>query len=89
MKNLLTEKKKLTNFEKLFSSLNTTYEALQGEQKGLDWLGLALSNLDEAQTVDEDLKEMYDVVSNSYYQIEDIVHTLRDKLDELNTTRIV
>ncbi|MCU9594100.1 DNA repair protein RecN [Caldibacillus thermolactis] len=80
---LLTEKKKLTNFEKLFSSLNTTYEALQGEQKGLDWVGLALSNLDEAQTIDEELKEIYNIVSNSYYQLEDIVHTLRDKLDEL------
>ena len=80
---LLTEKKKLTNFEKLFSSLNTTYEALQGEQKGLDWVGLALSNLDEAQTIDEELKEIYSIVSNSYYQLEDIVHTLRDKLDEL------
>ncbi|NCU16772.1 DNA repair protein RecN [Pallidibacillus pasinlerensis] len=80
---LLAEKKKLSNFEKLFTSLTTTYEALQGEQKGLDWLGLALTNLEEAQTVDEDLKEMHDVVSNSYYQIEDIVHTLRDKLDEL------
>lgn len=80
---LLTEKKKLTNFEKLFSSLNTTYEALQGEQKGLDWVGLALSNLDEAQTIDEELKEIYSIVSNSYYQLEDIVHTLREKLDEL------
>lgn len=80
---LLTEKKKLTNFEKLFSSLNTTYEALQGEQKGLDWVGLALSNLDEAQTIDEELKEIYSIVSNNYYQLEDIVHTLREKLDEL------
>ena len=46
---LLTEKRKLNNFEKLYHSILTAYEALQGEQKGLDWVGLAsLSNIEEA-----------------------------------------
>ena len=80
---LQAEKKKLNNFEKLFSALSQSYEAMQGEQKGLDWLGLALSNMEEAQAVDEELTDVYNVMTNCYFQLEDAVHSIRAKLDEL------
>lgn len=80
---LLTEKRKYMNYEKLYSSLNTAYEALQGEQKGLDWVSLALSNIEEASTIDEAYEDVNQTISNNFYQLEDIVHTLRAHLDVL------
>ena len=37
----------LNGFMKLF---NSSYNALQGEQKGLDWIGLVMGNLEDAAT---------------------------------------
>lgn len=81
------QKRKLNNFEKLFSALSQSYEAMQGEQKGLDWLGLALSNMEEAQAVDEELTDVYNVMTNCYFQLEDAVHSIRAKLMNWNLTR--
>ncbi|MCU9613824.1 DNA repair protein RecN [Caldibacillus lycopersici] len=80
---LINEKKKYMNFERLYQALNTSYAALQGEQRGIDWVGLALANLEETITMDEEYKEMYEIVSNSFYQLEDVMHTLRDKIENL------
>ena len=73
-----------TIFERLFQYLTTAYEALQGEQKGLDWLGLILSNLELAAEIDEEAKEMQEIVSSSFYQLEDLSHSLRDKIEAMN-----
>lgn len=80
---LLAEKSKYNNFERLFQAINTSYEAISGEQKGLDWVGLALTNLEDTLTVNDEYKGLYDAVSNSFYMLEDVMHTLRDKIDEL------
>jgi DNA repair protein RecN (Recombination protein N) len=80
---LLAEKRKLNNFEKLYHSTLTAYEALQGEQKGLDWVSLALSNMEEAAGIDEAYNDMRQIISNSFYQLEDVVHSLRSQLDEM------
>lgn len=80
---LLTEKRKLNNFEKLYHSILTAYEALQGEQKGLDWVSLALSNIEEAAGIDEAYNDTRQIISNSFYQLEDVVHSLRSQLDEM------
>ncbi|WAA10466.1 DNA repair protein RecN [Fervidibacillus albus] len=80
---LLTEKKRLMNFEQLFHAVNMGYDALQGEQKGLDWLGLTMNHLEEASQIDEKIKPFYEIVSNCYYQMEDVVGELRQYLDGL------
>ncbi len=79
---LASERKKYMNYEKLFSALKTSYEALQDEHKGLDWIGLVLTNLEEAVQLDDENEELYKIVSNCYYQLEDVAHTLRDKLEQ-------
>lgn len=80
---LLEEKSKLSNFERIYDCLKLGYSALQGEQKGLDWIGLAMSNLEDAATLDEDYKEMAETVSNSFFQLEDVMRTIRNELDLL------
>ncbi|MEK3797705.1 DNA repair protein RecN [Peribacillus sp. FSL H8-0477] len=80
---LTEEKKKINNFERLHESLQTGYQSLTGEQRGLDWLSLAMNNLEEAAELDESTKGISESISNSYFIIEDAVSLIRDQLDSL------
>ncbi|NMD70201.1 DNA repair protein RecN [Bacillus sp. DNRA2] len=80
---LFSERQKLGNFESIFSSLKSSYSALSGEQTGLDWVGMAMGHLEDVAELDNDYKEMFDSVSNSFYLLEDTVRTIRNKLDDM------
>lgn len=80
---LYEERKRLSNFEKIHEALNLSYTALQGDNKGLDWLGLAMSHLDEAASIDSNYKEIAESTSNSFYLLEEVMRTLRNELDDL------
>ncbi|TFE03185.1 DNA repair protein RecN [Jeotgalibacillus salarius] len=80
---LMEEKTRLSNFEKLFESLQTAYEALQGEQRGLDWTGLAMSNMEQAADIDAELKQVSDTISSQFYLLEDSAREIRQHLDGL------
>jgi DNA replication and repair protein RecN len=75
------EKRILTNFERLYEGVSAAYEALRGEQRGLDWLGMAMGSLEEAAGIDESYEKMSQAVSDFYYQLEDISSDLRQRLD--------
>ncbi|KIL44348.1 DNA repair protein RecN [Jeotgalibacillus soli] len=81
--NLMEEKSRLVNFERLFESLQTAYNALQGEQAGLDWLGLSMSNLEHAAEIDASLKEVSESAANSFYLLEEAARSIRNHLDTL------
>ncbi len=80
---LQEEKRKLGNFEKVFEAMQSSYTALHGEQKGLDWIGVVMGHLEDAASLDTTYKEIYEAVSNSYYQLEDAARSLRQELDGL------
>ncbi len=80
---LLEEKQKLMNFEKLFESLQTSYDSIQGERKGLDWTGLAMSHLETAAEIDPQYEKTLEAVSNAFYMLEDAAHQVRGELDQL------
>lgn len=80
---LFEERKRLSNFEKIHEALNLSYSALQGDNKGLDWLGLAMNHLEEAASIDSNYKEVSESASNSFYLLEDVTRTLRNELDAL------
>ncbi|TDL34635.1 DNA repair protein RecN [Jeotgalibacillus sp. S-D1] len=77
------EKSRLVNFERLFDTLQTAYNALQGEQKGLDWVGLSMSNLEQAAEIDANLAQTNESVANSFYLLEEAASAIRHQLDEL------
>ncbi len=62
---LQDEKRKLMNFEKLFEALQTSYDSMQGERKGMDWAGLAMSHLETAAEVDSQYGKTLESVSES------------------------
>lgn len=80
---LYEEKSKLSNFERIFESLQSGYDGLQGEQKGLDYIGLVMGYIQDAAELDPTYKELAESVSNCFYQLEDAASTLRNKLDFL------
>ncbi|MFC5735243.1 DNA repair protein RecN [Cytobacillus gottheilii] len=80
---LIEEKRKLANFESIYDAMQTGYNALQGEQRGIDWLSLAVSNLETAAELEPKYKELAESVSSSFYQMEDAVRTIRNELDYL------
>ncbi|MEH7335499.1 DNA repair protein RecN [Neobacillus drentensis] len=80
---LYEEKKRLGNFEKVFGAIQSGYNGLNGEQKGLDWISLVMGHLEDAASLDNAYKEIYESVSNSFYQLEDAARSLRNELDVL------
>ncbi|MGG0740108.1 DNA repair protein RecN [Niallia taxi] len=80
---LLEEKKRLGNFERIFESIQTGYTALKGEQKGLDWLGEVMGHMEEAASLDPEYADISESVSNSFYILEDVASRLRNSLDYL------
>lgn len=80
---LTEEKRKLGNYERIFSSLQSSYSALQGDQKGLDWIGMVVGYLEDASELDPSYKELHESVSNSFYILEDASRSMRNELDSL------
>ncbi|MFP5113529.1 DNA repair protein RecN [Bacillaceae bacterium C204] len=80
---LFEEKRRLNNFERVFEALQSSHTALQGEQKGLDWISMVMGHLEDAAAIDNAYKDVYEAVSNSYYQLEDAARSLRNDLDAL------
>ncbi|MDQ0213817.1 DNA repair protein RecN (Recombination protein N) [Oikeobacillus pervagus] len=81
---LLEEKKRLMNFEKLFESVQIGYDALRSEGKGLDWVGLVMNQLETAAELDsEEYGSLLESVSNCFYLLEDVAHQLNHALEGL------
>ena len=80
---LVDEKKQLSNFERIFESVQTSYNALKDEQKGLDWISLVMGEMETAAELNPEYKDMAEAVSNSYYMLEEVAGSLRSRLDTL------
>lgn len=80
---LQEEKNQISNYEKIYDALQNGYNSLHGEQKGLDWIGLAMSQLENVGQINSTLKELSETVSNAFYMLEDISYQLRNELESL------
>ncbi|MBM7693245.1 DNA repair protein RecN (Recombination protein N) [Peribacillus deserti] len=80
---LSEEKQRISNFERIHEALQSSYHSLGGEQKGLDWIGLAMNQLEEAAALDPALSSIQEHVANSFYILEDAVSSIRNQLDSL------
>lgn len=74
---MMAERKRLSGGEKMVKGLEDAYRSLSGEQKGVDWVGNALENLEPLLAFDETLKEVHRSLEEAFYQIEEVARTLR------------
>ncbi|WP_139489310.1 DNA repair protein RecN [Brevibacillus dissolubilis] len=81
---LFAQRKKWNNIEKVFSSVQDAYKALYGDQRGLDWLGHAMGELERALQYDENLAPIVEAVETAYYHTEEVVSRLRQMKDSLD-----
>lgn len=77
------ERQSLANFERIFKSLTDAYQALYGEQRGLDWVSQAHLSLQEANKHDAFIAEKEEEIANYYYSLEELAFDLRNQIDSL------
>lgn len=80
---LFEERKRLNNFEKIYEGIQASYNALKGDQRGLDWIGMVMDHLETAAEINPEYKAIFESVANSFYLLEDAAGVLRSELDIL------
>lgn len=80
---LTEERLRLMNFHKIFERASIAYEAISAEQHGLDYIGNAMSALDDIASLDEQFKEAAEAVTTSFYALQDASYQIKNVLDEL------
>jgi DNA repair protein RecN (Recombination protein N) len=78
---LLEERVKISNFEKIYKSLSDAYRSLAGDDCGLDHVRYAMNEVEAVSDLDTSLQGIHESVANSYYVLEDMSYQLREKLD--------
>ncbi|OIJ20318.1 DNA repair protein RecN [Anaerobacillus alkalidiazotrophicus] len=80
---LYEERLKLSNGEKLYKMIFDSYHSLYGDGKGLDWVMLAMNNVEEAASIDKELTSLKETVDNCYYLLEEASYSLRDYYESI------
>lgn len=80
---LQEEKLKLGNYEKLFNSLQDSYQALYGEEKGIEQVSVALSHLQNVAHLDDDLNHLQENVANHFYALEEAAYSIRNYFETM------
>lgn len=80
---LEAEKQKLQNYTRLFERLNTAYVSISGDTHALDWVGSAMSDLEDAASVDKTLKPQAEIIASSFYSLQDTAHEIKNILDDM------
>jgi DNA repair protein RecN (Recombination protein N) len=80
---LEAEKQTLQNFNRLFERLNTAYMSISGDTHALDWVGSAMSDIEDAASVDKSLRPHAETIATSFYSLQDTSHELKSILDDM------
>lgn len=80
---LLNERNRLANFEKLHGALNAAYDSLNGEMRGIDSVGDAMRELQQAASIDERFTSQSDAIGNAFFGLEEVSYAIRDQLETL------
>ena len=77
------EKMQLANFEKIYRALEETYYSLHGDQKGLEWLNIAQTALQQGSDYNTFIKEKSEELTSLYFNIEELSFQIRDYKDNI------
>lgn len=77
------EKLKLQHFHRIYERLNTAYESISGDMHALDWIGSAMSDLEDAATVDKEISPYAETVSACFYSLQETAYDVKNLLDQM------
>ncbi|MBP1969701.1 DNA repair protein RecN (Recombination protein N) [Virgibacillus natechei] len=77
------ERTSLANYEKIHHALQDAYNALYGEQKGLEWLNQAQLALQDSSSYDPFIAQKAEEVSSNYFVLEELTYDLRNHIESL------
>ncbi|WP_430785368.1 DNA repair protein RecN [Virgibacillus flavescens] len=77
------ERSKLANFDRIYTGIQDAYNALNGDQKGIEWLSMAMQALGDNKSYDSYIAEKAEELANHYYLVEELSIDLRNHMDTL------
>lgn len=77
------ERSSLANFERIYTALQDTYNALYGEQRGLEWLNKAQLALQDNSEYDTFIEKHAEELSNHYFSLEELSYDIRNYIETL------
>ncbi|WP_048602241.1 DNA repair protein RecN [Rubeoparvulum massiliense] len=75
------EFQRLSHGEQIHHHVQQAYQALRTENRGMDWVAHAMSQLEEILPFEPSLQETFKLMESAYYQVEEVTFALRDYLD--------
>lgn len=77
------ERSNLANYDRIYLGMQDAYNALYGEQKGIEWLSMALQALEDNKSYDPFIAEKAEELANHYFMVEELSFDLRNYRDTL------
>lgn len=77
------ERSNLANYDRIYLGMQDAYNALYGDQKGIEWLSVALQALEDNKNYDPFIAEKAEELANHYFMVEELSFDLRNYRDTL------
>ncbi|MFD1672800.1 DNA repair protein RecN [Agrilactobacillus yilanensis] len=82
---LITERDRLENFQRINESLASSYQALNGdEQNTIDRLGVAMSAMQDIAALDPAYGALSESIDSAFYELQDAASEISRQLDSLS-----
>lgn len=81
---LTEEKDQLDNYQVIHDALENSYQALMGDNFDLiGQLGISMNELGKVSDFSTDLNNIYEKVSDAFYNLQDVSHEISNELDSM------
>ncbi|ASN05295.1 DNA repair protein RecN [Virgibacillus necropolis] len=77
------ERSNLANFDRIYVGIQDAYNALYGDQKGIEWLSMAVQSLENNKNYDPFIAKKAEELANQFYMVEELSFDLRNYSDTL------
>ena len=80
---LENERNQLVNYERIYEGLQTAYNSLHGENRGLDFLSHSMNALEHSEDGDDRLAHLSEQMKSAYFAIEELSFDVRNELETM------
>ncbi len=83
---LVAERDRLNNFQKIHDALLASYEGINGDEDAsgsIDSIGSAMSSMQDIEDLDPEFKQISDNLSGAFFALQDVASQISDQLSNL------